>query len=96
LRQIERQLQQERFKALVLDLRSAGGDDVQFAALLTDGLLDGGLMWTVQDAHGRAESLSGRSRLSVSGLANRRASEQLRRARGRLDGRSACKIEAGL
>src|SRR5205085_1387250 len=56
LRQIERQLQQEGFKALVLDLRSAGGDDVQFAALLTDGLLDGGLMWTVRDAQGKLKA----------------------------------------
>ncbi len=51
LRQIERQLQSEGFRALVLDLRFCIGGHLHHAALLADGLLDGGLMWRVRDVH---------------------------------------------
>jgi carboxyl-terminal processing protease len=45
LRQIEPKLQAEGCRALVLDLRWSGGSTVANAALLADGLLDGGVLW---------------------------------------------------
>jgi C-terminal peptidase prc len=61
LRQVERQLQAEGVRALVLDLRLCEGGTLHDAALLAAGLLDSGLMWRVRDAHNvatdyRAES----------------------------------------
>jgi len=35
--------------------------------LLTDGLLDGGLMWTVQDAHGKLKAYQADRDCPVSG-----------------------------
>jgi carboxyl-terminal processing protease len=49
LRHVERTLQAEGVKALVLDLRGGGGAGVHQAALVADGLLDGGVMWRVRD-----------------------------------------------
>jgi RNA polymerase sigma factor (sigma-70 family) len=49
LRQAERRLRAEGVRALVLDLRfSAGEGHLQDGALVADGLLDGGLMWSVR------------------------------------------------
>ena len=55
LRQAERRLRDEGLRALVLDLRGAGGEHVQQAALVADGLLDGGLLWKVREAGGRVK-----------------------------------------
>ncbi len=55
LRQLEQRLQAESCRALVLDLRFAGGGHLQHAALLAGGLLDGGLLWRVRDAQGQAK-----------------------------------------
>ena len=53
LRKLESQLQAEGCRALVLDFRRSGGAGVlRHAALIADGLLDGGLMWSVRNAHG--------------------------------------------
>lgn len=53
LRQLEPRLKAKGFRALVLDLRFSNGDGrMRNAALLADGLLDGGLMWT---SHGADE-----------------------------------------
>jgi C-terminal peptidase prc len=49
LRQIERRLRADGAKALVLDLRfSIGEGSLHDVSLLADGLLDGGLMWSVR------------------------------------------------
>ena len=48
LRQAERKLRAEGFQAVVIDLRSYGGGNLSHAALVADGLLDGGVMWRVQ------------------------------------------------
>jgi carboxyl-terminal processing protease len=49
LRQAERRLRADGVKALVLDLRfGGGGGSLRHAALVADGLLDAGLMWTVR------------------------------------------------
>jgi carboxyl-terminal processing protease len=49
LRRVERQLQADGAKALVLDLREcADVGELAHAALVADGLLDGGLMWRVR------------------------------------------------
>jgi carboxyl-terminal processing protease len=50
LRKLEATLLDEGVKGIVLDLRSAGGGDVQPALLTADELLPGGLMFKVQDA----------------------------------------------
>jgi carboxyl-terminal processing protease len=55
LRQAEQQLQAAGFRALVLDLRQTSGDAIQHAALLADGLLDGGVLWHVRDARQRVK-----------------------------------------
>jgi len=53
LRKLENRLQAEGCRALVLDFRMSVGQGVlHHAALVADGLLDGGLMWRVRDAHG--------------------------------------------
>ncbi len=39
----------------MLDLRFATGQDIHHAALVADGLLDGGLLWRVCDAKGRVK-----------------------------------------
>jgi C-terminal peptidase prc len=51
LRQLEPKLRAQGFRALVLDFRFSSGDgQVRNAALLADGLLDGGLMWSSRGA----------------------------------------------
>src|SRR5262249_31386039 len=50
LRQAEHRLRAEGVRALVLDFRFSAGDGLlQHAALVADGLLDGGVMWTAHD-----------------------------------------------
>jgi hypothetical protein len=53
LRKIEPLLRSEGVKAIVLDLRLTRGDDLRHAALVADGLLDGGILWRVRDSRGR-------------------------------------------
>jgi C-terminal peptidase prc len=49
LRQVERRLRADGVKAVVLDLRFSLGDGhLHDVALVADGLLDGGLMWSVR------------------------------------------------
>ena len=49
LRQVERRLRADGTKAVVLDLRSSMGEgNLHDVALVADGLLDRGLMWTVR------------------------------------------------
>jgi C-terminal peptidase prc len=56
LRKLENQLQAEGCRALVLDFRSSCGEGVLYhAALVADGLLDGGVMWKVRGAHGEVQ-----------------------------------------
>lgn len=51
LRQTERRLQADGYKALIVDLRNSSSDgQLRHAALLTDALLDGGLMWSSRGA----------------------------------------------
>jgi C-terminal peptidase prc len=51
LRQLEPKLQASGYKALILDFRFAQGDGhLRNAAMLADGLLDSGLLWTVRGA----------------------------------------------
>jgi carboxyl-terminal processing protease len=53
LREAERGLQAEGMRALVLDFRYSSGEGVlDHAALVADGLLDGGLLWTVRGTQG--------------------------------------------
>jgi C-terminal peptidase prc len=53
LRQIEPQLRAEGVHAMVLDMRFQRGlsDNLHAAALVANGLLDGGLLWRVIDSH---------------------------------------------
>jgi carboxyl-terminal processing protease len=53
LRRLEPRLRAEGIKALVLDMRLAGGEGVHDAALVADGLLDDGLLWKLHDNGGR-------------------------------------------
>jgi carboxyl-terminal processing protease len=56
LRQVERKLKAQGIRALVLDLRfCSGSGSLQQAALLADGLLDGGVLWRLRDARGRVK-----------------------------------------
>lgn len=55
LRQIERQLHADGCRALVLDLRFVAEGPAQQAALVADGLLDGGVLWRVRSLRGLAE-----------------------------------------
>jgi C-terminal peptidase prc len=56
LRKLENQLQAEGYRALVLDFRSSCGEGVLYhAALVADGLLDGGVLWSVRGAHGEVK-----------------------------------------
>lgn len=56
LRQFERKLHGQGCRALVLDLRGNPGGNLQHAALLCGGLLDGSLMWTIrQDRSGHTQ-----------------------------------------
>src|SRR5262249_3214046 len=50
LRQAERKLRAEGFRAVVIDLRTYGGGLVSHVALVADGLLDGGVMWKIHGA----------------------------------------------
>ncbi len=57
LRKIEQHLQHEGVRALVLDLRSNSAQDSELynLALVAGGLLDGGVMWRVRDAHNQVK-----------------------------------------
>jgi carboxyl-terminal processing protease len=55
LRQVEKQLQADGCKGLVLDLRNCVNGEAHQAALLADALLDGGVMWRVRDGRGRVK-----------------------------------------
>jgi carboxyl-terminal processing protease len=55
LRKIEPLLREQGVRALVLDLRFAMGTEIRYAALVADGLLDGGVLWRVRDAHGKVK-----------------------------------------
>lgn len=55
LRKIEPMLRAEGVRAVVLDLRFSTGQDLRHAALLADGLIDGGILWRVRDKRGRAK-----------------------------------------
>jgi C-terminal peptidase prc len=55
LRKIEPLLREEGLQALVLDLRFTRGNDLRHAALVADGLLDGGLVWRVRDRRGQVK-----------------------------------------
>lgn len=53
MRKIEPLVRDDGVQALVLDLRFTRGDDLRHAALVADGLLDGGVLWRVRDSRGR-------------------------------------------
>ena len=54
LRQVERRLQTDGIRALVLDFRGSQGEGIlHHGTLVADGLLDHGLMWQVRDLHGK-------------------------------------------
>jgi carboxyl-terminal processing protease len=54
LRTLEKRLEAEHCRALVLDLRFCFGDaGLHYAALVADGLLDSGLLWRWQDRQGQ-------------------------------------------
>ncbi len=53
LRKIEPLLRAEGVRAVVLDLRYCLGREIRHAALVADGLLDGGSLWRVRDVRGR-------------------------------------------
>lgn len=55
LRKIEPLVRAEGVQALVLDLRFTRGDDLRHAALVADGLLDGGVLWRVCDNRDRVK-----------------------------------------
>jgi RNA polymerase sigma factor (sigma-70 family) len=56
LRQLETRLRAEGDRALILDFRTSQGDDVmQYATLVADAFLDGGVMWTIRDAQGNRQ-----------------------------------------
>jgi C-terminal peptidase prc len=55
LRKIKPLVRAEGVRALVLDLRFTRGRDVRHAALVADGLLDGGLLWRVRDSRGHVK-----------------------------------------
>ena len=52
LRKIERRLQADGCRALVLDLRYSQAD-LHHATILADGLLDGGVLWRLRDKHNK-------------------------------------------
>lgn len=56
LRQLEARLRGEGMRAIVLDLRSNTVDGtIQHAALVADGLLDGGMLWRIRDKEGQVK-----------------------------------------
>jgi carboxyl-terminal processing protease len=55
LRHVEPLLREQGVRALVLDLRHCRGGQMRHAALVADGLIDGGVLWRVRDAHGKAK-----------------------------------------
>jgi carboxyl-terminal processing protease len=64
LRQAERRLRAEGVRALVLDFRfSSGEGGLHEIAIVADGLLDGGLMWSVRGNDGVAEYRADREAL---------------------------------
>jgi C-terminal peptidase prc len=60
LRTLEKRLEAEHDRALVLDLRFCTSDaGIHYGALVADGLLDGGLLWRWQDKQGQTKELRG-------------------------------------
>jgi carboxyl-terminal processing protease len=55
LRHIEPLLREQGVRALVLDLRYSRGSQMRHAALVADGLIDGGILWRVRDAKGKVK-----------------------------------------
>jgi carboxyl-terminal processing protease len=55
LRKIEPLVREQGVRALVLDLRFTLGTEIRYATLVADGLLDGGVLWRVRDAHGKVK-----------------------------------------
>jgi carboxyl-terminal processing protease len=55
LRKIEPLVREQGVKALVLDLRATLGTEIRYATFVADGLLDGGVLWRVRDAHGKVK-----------------------------------------
>jgi carboxyl-terminal processing protease len=55
LRNLERTLQSEGNRALMLDLRATPAGSTLHAAQVADAFLDGGVMWKVHDARGRVK-----------------------------------------
>jgi carboxyl-terminal processing protease len=55
LRKIEPLVREQGVKALVLDLRFTLGTELPYATLVADGLLDGGVLWRVRDAHDKVK-----------------------------------------
>jgi carboxyl-terminal processing protease len=55
LRKVEPLVKEQGVRALVLDLRGSMGSDMTHAALVADGLLDGGVMWKYHDARGQVK-----------------------------------------
>jgi C-terminal peptidase prc len=63
LRQLEQKLKSEGYRALVLDVRfGSSSGELRHAALVADGLLDGGVMWAYRgrDEQSRVESRADR------------------------------------
>jgi C-terminal peptidase prc len=58
LRKMEPKLRAEGARALVLDFRFTAGGNLRHAALVADGLLDGGLMWRTRDARGGVQEFT--------------------------------------
>jgi carboxyl-terminal processing protease len=57
LRQLEKRVKAEGAGALVLDFRSNPGGALEHAALVADGLLDGGTLWKTRDRDGREKEV---------------------------------------
>jgi carboxyl-terminal processing protease len=55
LRKIESLVREQGVIALVLDLRFTHGTELPYATLVADGLLDGGVLWRVRDAHDKVK-----------------------------------------
>ncbi len=55
LRHVEPLLREQGVRALVLDLRHCRGGQMRHAALVADGLIDGGILWRVRDVQGKVK-----------------------------------------